>query len=95
MWGRHELGGDWAEKYLQPFANVLVDKIRCDATVTGVVRAGRDRIVDSGRDEQPLPSKSSSPTATRSASLPAPSSMPPASGPPPSPMGADGLSALG
>ncbi|MBK3640983.1 NAD(P)-binding domain-containing protein [Streptomyces sp. MBT33] len=47
-------GGDWAEKYLQPLADVLGDKVRYGTTVTGVARAGRDRIVDSGRDEQPF-----------------------------------------
>ncbi|MFF4038833.1 FAD-dependent oxidoreductase [Streptomyces sp. NPDC001816] len=47
-------GGDWAEKYLQPLADTLGDKVRYGATVTGVARAGRDRIVDSGRDEQPF-----------------------------------------
>ncbi|MFC5219910.1 FAD-dependent oxidoreductase [Streptomyces coerulescens] len=47
-------GGDWAEQYLQPLADILGDKIRYGATVTGVARAGRDRIVDAGRDEQPF-----------------------------------------
>ncbi|MGY5008350.1 FAD-dependent oxidoreductase [Streptomyces sp. 900105755] len=47
-------GGDWAVQYLQPLADVLGDKIRYGATVTGVARAGRDRIVDSGREEQPF-----------------------------------------
>ncbi|MFJ4568233.1 FAD-dependent oxidoreductase [Streptomyces caelestis] len=47
-------GGDWATMYLQPLADVLGDKVRYGATVTGVARAGRDRIVDSGRDEQPF-----------------------------------------
>ncbi|MFJ8550885.1 FAD-dependent oxidoreductase [Streptomyces sp. NPDC093676] len=47
-------GGDWAEDYLQPLADVLGDKIRYGTTVTGVARAGRDRIVDSGRNEQPF-----------------------------------------
>ncbi|MFF7387763.1 NAD(P)-binding domain-containing protein [Streptomyces scabiei] len=47
-------GGDWAEQYLQPLSDVLGDKVRCGATVTGVARAGRDRIVDSGREEQPF-----------------------------------------
>ncbi|MEU0722850.1 NAD(P)-binding domain-containing protein [Streptomyces sp. NPDC006140] len=47
-------GGDWAEQYLQPLADALGDKVRFGATVTGVARAGRDRIVDSGRDEQPF-----------------------------------------
>lgn len=47
-------GGDWAKQYLQPLADALGDKVRYGATVTGVARAGRDRIVDSGRDEQPF-----------------------------------------
>ncbi|MGW0767800.1 FAD-dependent oxidoreductase [Streptomyces sp. NPDC002676] len=47
-------GGDWAEHYLQPLADVLADKVRYGATVTGVARAGRDRIVDADRDEQPF-----------------------------------------
>ena len=32
-------GGDWAERYLQPLADVLGDKVRYGATVTGVARA--------------------------------------------------------
>ncbi|WP_328749500.1 NAD(P)-binding domain-containing protein [Streptomyces sp. NBC_00285] len=47
-------GGDWAERYLQPLADVLGDRVRYGVTVTGVARAGRDRIVDAGRDEQPF-----------------------------------------
>ncbi|MFF2661984.1 NAD(P)-binding domain-containing protein [Kitasatospora sp. NPDC058032] len=47
-------GGDWAELYLQPLADVLGERVRYDSRVTGVARAGRDRIVDSGRDEQPF-----------------------------------------
>lgn len=47
-------GGDWAEQYLQPLAEALGAKVRYNATVIGVARAGRDRIVDSGRDEQPF-----------------------------------------
>ncbi|WP_020133993.1 NAD(P)-binding domain-containing protein [Streptomyces sp. 351MFTsu5.1] len=47
-------GGDWAEQYLQPLADVLGDKVRYGTTVTGVARAGRDRIVDAERDEQPF-----------------------------------------
>ncbi|MDX2937104.1 NAD(P)-binding domain-containing protein [Streptomyces ipomoeae] len=47
-------GGDWVERYLQPLADVLGDKVRYGATVTGVARAGRDRIVDAGREEQPF-----------------------------------------
>ncbi|MGA6224331.1 NAD(P)-binding domain-containing protein [Streptomyces umbrinus] len=47
-------GGDWAERYLQPLADVLGNRVRFGVTVTGAARAGRDRIVDSGRDEQPF-----------------------------------------
>ncbi len=47
-------GGDWAEQYLQPLAGVLGDTVRFGATVTGVSRAGRDRIVDADREEQPF-----------------------------------------
>ncbi|MFJ4407200.1 NAD(P)-binding domain-containing protein [Streptomyces sp. NPDC088910] len=47
-------GGDWAERYLQPLADVLGDAVRYGATVTGVSRVGRDRIVDADRERQPF-----------------------------------------
>ncbi|MEU8677948.1 NAD(P)-binding domain-containing protein [Streptomyces sp. NPDC048560] len=47
-------GADWAEQYLQPLADVLGDKVRYGVTVTGVSRAGRDRVVDADREEQPF-----------------------------------------
>ncbi|MFI6729619.1 NAD(P)-binding domain-containing protein [Streptomyces sp. R-74717] len=47
-------GGDWAEQYLQPLADVLGDRVRYNATVTGVSRTGRDRIVDADREAQPF-----------------------------------------
>ncbi|MFE6339067.1 FAD-dependent oxidoreductase [Streptomyces sp. NPDC057798] len=47
-------GGDWADLYLQPLADVLGDRVRTGATVTGVSRAGRDRIVDADREQQPF-----------------------------------------
>jgi hypothetical protein len=47
-------GGDWAERYLKPLADVLGDKVRFGARVTGVSRVGRDRVVDAGRGEQPF-----------------------------------------
>ncbi|MFE2110341.1 NAD(P)-binding domain-containing protein [Kitasatospora sp. NPDC059463] len=47
-------GGDWAERYLQPLADVLGGRVRYDARVSGLARAGRDRIVDAGREEQPF-----------------------------------------
>ncbi|MFE1689471.1 NAD(P)-binding domain-containing protein [Streptomyces sp. J1] len=47
-------GGDWAEQYLQPLADVLGDHVRTGATVTGVSRNGRDRVVDADREQQPF-----------------------------------------
>ncbi|MFB7280357.1 NAD(P)-binding domain-containing protein [Streptomyces hydrogenans] len=47
-------GGDWADRYLQLLADVLGDRVRTGARVTGVSRAGRDRIVDADRDAQPF-----------------------------------------
>ncbi|MEO3852690.1 NAD(P)-binding domain-containing protein [Streptomyces sp. B8F3] len=45
-------GGDWVEAYLQPLADALGDRVRYGTTVTGVARAGRDRVVDTDRDAQ-------------------------------------------
>ncbi|MFJ3974421.1 NAD(P)-binding domain-containing protein [Streptomyces sp. NPDC090021] len=47
-------GGDWAEHYLQPLADVLGEQVRYDARVTGVSRTGRDRLVDADREAQPF-----------------------------------------
>ncbi|MFD9880674.1 NAD(P)-binding domain-containing protein [Streptomyces alboflavus] len=47
-------GGDWAERYLQPLADVLGGRVRFGARVTGVSRTGRDRVVDADRDQQPF-----------------------------------------
>ncbi|MFE2936781.1 FAD-dependent oxidoreductase [Streptomyces sp. NPDC059278] len=47
-------GGDWAGLYLQPLADVLGDRVRTSARVTGVSRTGRDRIVDADRETQPF-----------------------------------------
>jgi hypothetical protein len=47
-------GGDWAERYLQPLADVLGDRVRFGARVTGVSRLGRDRVVDADREDQPF-----------------------------------------
>ncbi|WP_411150657.1 NAD(P)-binding domain-containing protein [Streptomyces sp. A30] len=88
-------GGDWAEQYLQPLADVLGGKVRYGATVTGVARAGRDRIVDSGRDEQPFTVHIQ--LADGREELLAARAVIDASGTwsTPSPAGADGLPALG
>ncbi|MFG2534915.1 NAD(P)-binding domain-containing protein [Streptomyces sp. NPDC048511] len=47
-------GGDWARQYLQPLADALGDTVRYGATVTGVSRLGRDRVVDADREQQPF-----------------------------------------
>ncbi|WP_240138224.1 NAD(P)-binding domain-containing protein [Streptomyces sp. MUM 178J] len=47
-------GGDWAERYLQPLADLLGGRVRYGAVVTGVSRAGRDRVVDADRENQPF-----------------------------------------
>ncbi|MBT2508949.1 NAD(P)-binding domain-containing protein [Streptomyces sp. ISL-98] len=47
-------GGDWAADYLQPLADVLGDRVRFGARVTGVSRLGRDRVVDADRERQPF-----------------------------------------
>ncbi|MYS52942.1 NAD(P)-binding domain-containing protein [Streptomyces sp. SID6013] len=47
-------GGEWAERYLRPLADALGGRVRTGAAVTGVSRAGRDRIVDADRERQPF-----------------------------------------
>jgi thioredoxin reductase len=88
-------GGGWAEQYLQPLAAALGDKVRYGVTVTGVARAGRDRIVDADRDEQPFTIHILG-TDGREERITARSVID-ASGTwsTPGPMGADGLPALG
>ncbi|MEU9279698.1 FAD-dependent oxidoreductase [Streptomyces sp. NPDC048341] len=88
-------GGDWAEHYLQPLADALGDKVRYGATVTGVARAGRDRIVDSDRNEQPFTVHLQ--TADGREERLAARAIIDASGTwtIPSPIGADGLPAIG
>lgn len=47
-------GAEWADGYLRPLADALGDRVHYETTVTGVARQGRDRVVDSGREEQPF-----------------------------------------
>ncbi|MFZ4151605.1 NAD(P)-binding domain-containing protein [Streptomyces pseudogriseolus] len=47
-------GGDWADLYLRPLADALGERVRHDTRVTGVSRAGRDRIVDADRENRPF-----------------------------------------
>ncbi|MER7083087.1 FAD-dependent oxidoreductase, partial [Saccharopolyspora kobensis] len=47
-------GADWVSQYLDPLATALGDRVRLGARVAGVARRGRDRVVDAGRDTEPL-----------------------------------------
>ncbi|MBB4908687.1 FAD-dependent oxidoreductase [Actinophytocola algeriensis] len=47
-------GEEWAAAYLRPLAAALGDRVRFGAEVVGVARRGRDRVVDAGRDTEPL-----------------------------------------
>ncbi|MFG1668981.1 FAD-dependent oxidoreductase [Streptomyces sp. Y7] len=88
-------GADWAEGYLQPLADALGDRVRYGVTVTGVARAGRDRVVDADRDQQPFTlhvrtSDGHEERLTARAVIDASGTWSL-----PGPMGADGLPALG
>ncbi|MGC0330516.1 hypothetical protein RKD23_003506 [Streptomyces sp. SAI-170] len=88
-------GGDWVEQYLQPLADVLGDRVRYGTEVVGVARAGRDRVVDADREEQPftvhtLGTDGSERRITARAVVDASGTWAA-----PGPMGADGLPALG
>ncbi|MFD3834576.1 NAD(P)-binding domain-containing protein, partial [Streptomyces sp. NPDC058621] len=88
-------GGDWAEQYLQPLAAVLGERVRVGARVTGVSRAGRDRIVDADREQQPftiniLNADATEERITARAIIDASGTWST-----PSPIGGDGLPALG
>ncbi|MBT2450403.1 NAD(P)-binding domain-containing protein [Streptomyces sp. ISL-43] len=88
-------GADWSEQYLQPLADVLGDKVRYGATVTGVSRLGRDRIVDADREQQPftisiLNADGTEERITARAVIDASGTWST-----PSPIGGDGLPALG
>ncbi len=47
-------GEEWAARYLRPLAAALGERVRFGAEVVGVARRGRDRVVDAGRDTEPL-----------------------------------------
>lgn len=51
-------GADWVAQYLQPLAAALAAstevEVRYGAEVVGVAKAGRDVMVDAGRDEEPF-----------------------------------------
>ncbi|RKS07142.1 thioredoxin reductase [Nocardiopsis sp. Huas11] len=47
-------GREWVEAYLAPLSAVLGERVRYGAEVTGVSRLGRDRVVDTDRDDLPF-----------------------------------------
>ncbi|NHU44085.1 NAD(P)-binding domain-containing protein [Rhodococcus sp. A14] len=47
-------GQDWTDNYVQPLAAALGDIVQLGTEVIGVARRGRDRVVDAGRDTEPL-----------------------------------------
>ncbi|MBQ0927050.1 FAD-dependent oxidoreductase [Saccharopolyspora endophytica] len=47
-------GAEWVEQYLQPLAAALGERVRFGSRVVGVARRGRDRVVDAGRESEPL-----------------------------------------
>ncbi|MGW4592409.1 NAD(P)-binding domain-containing protein [Amycolatopsis thermoflava] len=47
-------GQEWVARYLAPLAAALGERVRFGAEVVGVARRGRDRVVDHGRDTEPL-----------------------------------------
>ncbi|WP_026454355.1 NAD(P)-binding domain-containing protein [Saccharomonospora iraqiensis] len=47
-------GAEWVRRYLRPLAGALGERVRFGTEVVGVARQGRDRVVDAGRDSEPL-----------------------------------------
>ena len=91
---RYPTGADWAERYLQPLADALGERVRLGACVVGVARRGRDRVVDADRDIEPLTVHVTSAGGEERISARA---VVDASGTwaQPNPLGGDGLPALG
>ncbi|GAA4546264.1 NAD(P)-binding domain-containing protein [Pseudonocardia xishanensis] len=83
-------GAEWATRYLQPLADALGDTVRFGARVVGVARRGRDRVVDAGRDTEPLTVHLENERITARAVIDASGTW---SGP--NPLGGDGLPAAG
>ncbi|MEU4745533.1 FAD-dependent oxidoreductase, partial [Actinosynnema sp. NPDC023658] len=50
----HPTGAEWTSRYLTPLAEALAEHVRLGTRVVGVARRGRDRVVDAGRDSEPL-----------------------------------------
>ncbi|MFI6169126.1 FAD-dependent oxidoreductase [Nocardia sp. NPDC051052] len=47
-------GREWVGAYLSPLANALGDIVQLNSEVVGIARRGRDRVVDAGRDSEPV-----------------------------------------
>ena len=95
--GAYPTGGEWRTAYLQPLADLLDASrgvVRYNSRVVGVGRAGRDLLVDSGRESDPFAVHVEGP-AGRERLLA--SAVVDASGTwtQPNPLGADGYPALG
>lgn len=50
---RYPTGAQWVSQYLAPLAAQLGGRIRYKSRISGISRQGRDRVVDTGRDDQP------------------------------------------
>ncbi|MFZ2178146.1 MAG: NAD(P)-binding domain-containing protein [Rhodococcus sp. (in: high G+C Gram-positive bacteria)] len=88
-------GHAWTENYLQPLASALGDIVQLGTEVIGVARRGRDRVVDDGRDTEPLSVHIRRPDGTENRILAR--AVIDASGTwgTPNPLGGEGLPALG
>lgn len=88
-------GTQWVSGYLEPLAAALGVRVRFDTRVVGVARRGRDRVVDAGREVEPLSVHALTPDGERLRL--AARAVIDASGTwgTPNPAGADGLPALG
>ncbi|MEY7974144.1 FAD-dependent oxidoreductase [Saccharomonospora xinjiangensis] len=88
-------GREWVRDYLAPLADALGERVRFGAEVTGVARRGRDRVVDAGRDSEPLTVQIRTASGEQDRVLAR--AVIDASGTwgSPSPLGGDGLPALG
>jgi hypothetical protein len=91
-------GAEWADAYLTPLARALAAteevEVRFGSRVVGVAKRGRDRMVDSGREESPFTVHVATPDG---AARLAASAVIDASGTwtGPNPLGGDGLPAVG
>ncbi|GAA4196370.1 NAD(P)-binding domain-containing protein [Microbacterium oryzae] len=88
-------GAEWVERYLLPLADALGDRVRTGVNVTGISRAGRDKVVDGGRRGAPFTVHTLAADGTEGRI--AARAVIDASGTwsQPNPAGADGLPALG